>query len=354
MRTTILPFLLPIVVLGAEPDYSLVDGVIDGAPYQIAIPAERSGNLLIHAHGYRREGTLHDAILDLEDTGYKELLERGWVVAMSGYRRNGFIVEDAIEDLLSLRALLVTEYGPFKQVLLEGQSMGGLIVTKLAERGSDQFSAALAIGSALRIKEHGRIVELSHKPEIPILFLSNRSEVTGPQTYVKEAAGSHVPPVFWRVDRDGHVNVNKHERLIAIGALVGWFSTGALESERELTVRIAAEDADVELHANHATGSVVDITHNYGNVFIDLNQKHFEALGINTGEDYRVTIGEVSVTVQYGSTFSDVPTGDWISFPTAEGDTIIAVNQGSAFDHLKPEIGDPVRVEAIPGEPEVE
>ena len=51
--------------------------------------------------------------------------------------------------------------------------------------------------------------------------------------------------------------------------------------------------------------------------------------------------------VHYGTTFSDVPVGEWISFPTAEGDTIVAINYGNASEHLGAAIGDPVRIEPL-------
>ena len=340
-------FLLPFGALGAPPEIALVNGVIDGAPYQIGIPSERNGNLLIHAHGYRAEDVPLDSSLDLEDTAHLELLTRGWIVAVSAYRRNGIIVHDAVEDLLSLRDLLEAEYGPFSIVILEGQSMGGLVVSHLAEQAPDRFSGALAIGAALDIEEPGQTLSLTHRPEIPILFLSNRSEIAAPQSYLEGADGAPISPALWQVGRDGHVNVNKRERLLALAGLVGWITTGAIERNRDITVLIEAKDSEVTFDPGGANGRVIDITHNFGNLFIDVNESHFERLGIDPGDDFRLTIGDTTVTIRYGTTFSDVAKGEWISFPTAEGDTIVAISFGSAFDHLKPKIGDSVRIEAI-------
>ncbi len=64
-----------------------------------------------------------------------------------------------------------------------------------------------------------------------------------------------------------------------------------------------------------------------------------------------LTIGPVTVNVHYGTTFSDVPRGEWIAFPTAEGGTIVAINYGNAFEHLSPRIGDPAVIAAIPEPP---
>ena len=44
--------LLPFLLRADNAPISLVDGLIDGAPFQVALPAEPNGNLLLHAHGY--------------------------------------------------------------------------------------------------------------------------------------------------------------------------------------------------------------------------------------------------------------------------------------------------------------
>ena len=62
------------------------------------------------------------------------------MVATTSYRRNGMIVGDAIADLDALRAYIVTAYGELDRVILEGESMGGLIVTIMAERDAELYS----------------------------------------------------------------------------------------------------------------------------------------------------------------------------------------------------------------------
>jgi alpha-beta hydrolase superfamily lysophospholipase len=56
------------------------------------------------------------------------------MVATTSYRRNGLVVADAIADLDALRAYIAQAYGEPERVILEGESMGGLIVTIMAER----------------------------------------------------------------------------------------------------------------------------------------------------------------------------------------------------------------------------
>lgn len=64
---------------------------------------------------------------------YGRLIEAGWIVAMSSYRREGLIVRDAMDDVRILRSFIVKERGEAKLVMLEGRSMGGAITTYIAE-----------------------------------------------------------------------------------------------------------------------------------------------------------------------------------------------------------------------------
>jgi len=325
----------------------LVEGMIEGAPYQIAVPAQPNGNLLLHAHGHRSFDSRLVAKLELESTAHGELVANGWIVATTAYRRNGMIIADAMEDVIRLRNLIVETHGPLALVVIEGQSMGGTIVTHLAERRPDLFTGAIAIGAALQAEDPEDPLALTHEPKIPILFLSNRSEISGPRAYVEAASNAPVPPVLWKIERDGHVNVNQQERLLAIDGLVGWVTAGSIEASRDITVEVETKGRKVQFDSSGATGRVTDITHGHGNVFIAFGQDDFARLGITTGENFNLMIGRITVNVRYGTTFSDVPVGEWISFPTAEGDTIVAINHGNAFEHLGAVIGDTVRLEPI-------
>jgi len=347
VRTLTGLFLFPIAALSIAANPLMTSGIIEGAPYRIAVPDQPNGNLLLHAHGYRPEDSPLRAELDLMNTADGKLVANGWIVAISAFRRNGMIIRDAMEDLVRLRDHVEEVYGPLTLVILEGRSMGGAIVTHLAGSRPDLFNGAIAIGAALQVEDPVDPLPPAAKPKIPIIFLTNRSEIAGPLAFVEAAANAPVPPVLWRVERDGHVNVNQRERLIAIDGLVNWMTTGHIDANPEITVERERSDSRVRFDSGGGTGRVIDLTESHGNVFIDFGTADFARLGIATGDDFRLTIGEVVVIVRYGTTFADVPVGDWISFPTAEGDTIIAINTGNASEQLKGTIGDEVRVEAI-------
>ena len=344
--------LFPFLLRADNAPISLVDGLIDGAPFQVALPAEPNGNLLLHAHGYRPAGETLLAELDLEDTAHRRLVDQGWIVATTAYRRNGMIIADAMTDLLNLRDHVETAYGPLGLILLEGRSMGGAIVTRLAESRPDRFHGAVAFGASLRIDLPGDSVPLTHRPKIPLLFVSNQSETDDARNYLAASAQAPVKPVVWSVKRDGHVNLNKMERFIALDALVEWISTGGIEPDRDITVDRLPPQSRVVFEGTAGVGRIIDVTTNHGNVFIDFDDRDFATLGIRTGVRFRLTGGDTTVTIHYGTTFSDVSRGEWISFPTAEGDTIVAINYGNASEQLSPVIGESVRVEPVTPGPE--
>ena len=346
MRTLalVLLLLLPSAPLAAAGGFTIINGVLDGAPYQIAIPAGANGNVLIHAHGFRPAEEPLVAELELENTAHRRFLDNGWIIAMSAYRRNGMIVSDAMTDLLGLRDLIEKDHGPLAMVLLEGQSMGGSIVTHLAESRPDRFHGALAVGAALGVTDPGQPLSLNHRPQIPLLFVSNRSEMAAPRSYLEAATNATIRPVLWTIDRDGHVNLNEDERLIALDALVAWISTGSIAPVRDITVEHLPESSEVILENAAGIGRVIRITSTHGNVFINFTDRDFRQLSIEPGDDFQLTLGDTSVTIRYGTTFSEVTKGEWIAFPTADGDTIVAINHGNAFNHLQPEIGDTVRI----------
>ena len=92
------------------------------------------------------------------------------MVAMSSYRRNGIIINDAILDLNSLLGLINSKYGEPERVILMGHSMGGSIGTLIAETLFEKYDGVLAIGAALPYPGRTFPMEINHNPKIPLLF----------------------------------------------------------------------------------------------------------------------------------------------------------------------------------------
>ncbi len=158
----------------------LIHGCIEGANFAIAEPKRWNGGVLIYCHGFRPKGHGLRAELDPSADCYRQLIEAGWIVSATSYRRDGVILTDAISDILNLRAFIATRYGTPLQCILEGQSMGGSIITMCSERYPQLFDGAMGVGAAL-MQDFGKGVEkdafLNFKPQVPILYLQNEAEL---------------------------------------------------------------------------------------------------------------------------------------------------------------------------------
>jgi len=113
-----------------------IRGMIEGAEFSIHVPRGAwNRRVLIFAHGHRCEGTGASTVdLDPLHPFYRGVLEQGWLVAATSYRRDGVIIRDAMDDVDNLRAEVARRFGEPDCVILEGRSMGGAICTLLAER----------------------------------------------------------------------------------------------------------------------------------------------------------------------------------------------------------------------------
>ena len=330
----------------------LETGELAGAKFTIAHPLHWNRRVLLIAHGYRDEKSPLVAPLLPDQLSRKTLLDEGWMIATTSFRRNGTIIADAIVDLDALREHIVQTYGTPDRVILEGESMGGLIVTLIAEREPELYAGAVAIGAALSAKEANLTVALSVQPTIPLIFLANQSEIEGPKAYisVKTNRPASIRPALFRVSRDGHVNVNQRERLAALQALNAWIDRGRDALPRpangspDFDATIAAEpqpslvtpDAD----GRGFTARITEIVDPYGNVILDAQPADFVAAGIRPRTYFRLTVHDQSYRVYYGRDFSSVKKGEWVALPHAENFFLLARNLGNAATTANLQLGD--------------
>lgn len=209
-----------------------VDGKIGTALFRIAEPAAWNGDVLIYAHGLRVDPAPLSASFPTNDALFKALSAEGWLIAATSYRRNGYIIREGAADLDALRRHIIQTYGMPKRIFLEGTSMGGAIVTRMAETQEGDYTGALAVGAVLVLGQN----PYNFAPKMPLLMLSNQSEFKEPLAYAAKAGQAPFPPARWIVKRDGHCNVTAEERLAALRALIRWSESGAIELERDGTV----------------------------------------------------------------------------------------------------------------------
>jgi pimeloyl-ACP methyl ester carboxylesterase len=121
-------------------------GVLAGAGYRIEVPDAWNGQLLMFAHGFHGDGPE----LTVEDPPIREYLVRnGFAWAASSYRRNGYAVEDGIEDTQALHDLFVERFGTPTRTYVMGTSMGGHIAVAGIERRPGAYDGAMPVCGAL-------------------------------------------------------------------------------------------------------------------------------------------------------------------------------------------------------------
>ncbi len=205
-------------------------GEIKGAHFAIANPpGEWNRKVLIIAHGYRPDSAPLIPDLHPERASNRALLEEGWIVATTSYRRNGLIVADAIADIDALRAFIADAHGDPDRVILEGESMGGLIATIMAERDAGPYQGAVVFDATLYAKESNAVVGLTLLPRIPILFVATLRESAQAKSYLSSISSRPAPlvqPVLFLISREGHTNINQPEHLAALRALNAWIEKG--------------------------------------------------------------------------------------------------------------------------------
>lgn len=338
------------VALQAATGLILERGEIAGAKFIVARPDKWDGRVLLLAHGLRPEDQPLHAELYETLPPVSTWLEQNWLVALTSYRRNGLVLQDAMTDLDQLRRHIAEKHGAPTRVYLMGESMGGAIVTAMMETRSPDYAGAVAIGAALQVESLEPGFTLTRRPRGPILFLTNQTELAEPQAYVAAAAKGPTPPVLWRIARDGHVNVNAAEKLAALAALARWAEGGpSPESGRDATVQAAPGASTVEFSTDNssANGRVTGVHPVYGNLTLDFQPADLARLGITPGSSFALDVRGRTFRVLYGKTFSSVPTGEWVGFPDPEGHFAIAINRGHAAKTAGLAVGDPVSLRPL-------
>ena len=340
----------------ADHPFVVVAGEIGGATFEVASPPEHwNRKVLIIAHGYRPESAPLIPDLHPERASNKALIDEGWIVATTSYRRNGIIVEDAIADLDALRAYIVDKFGDPERVILEGDSMGGLIVTIMAERDKGLYQGAVVFDAALYSKETDMKVGLSLLPRIPLLFVATEREVAPANGYLTSLISRPDPvvqPELFLIKREGHTNINQAEHLVAMRALNAWIEGGRdalpkpAENERyyDATTPVDPGPSTAFIHKDGRglDTTVAEVDAVYGNVLLQAQADDFSFAGIAPMTYFELQLASGSHRTLYGRTYTDVKEGEWIAFPDADGRTVLAISYKNAAAAAGLKVGDPV------------
>jgi pimeloyl-ACP methyl ester carboxylesterase len=120
---------------------SLDTGTINGAAYRIDFPSHWNGGVVLFAHGYN-PGPPQPLVVEWS---MPDFLSRGYAVAQSRYRTEGWAIKEGVEDIEALRMHVVRRYGRPREMYIAGMSMGGLISVATAELHPSAYNGALVL-----------------------------------------------------------------------------------------------------------------------------------------------------------------------------------------------------------------
>lgn len=149
--------LAALAATGARAD-TVENGTLGGANFQIKVPTNWNGKLLVYAHGYEDKADGPGEVDDFVATASPNpgldpiLLGQGWALAGSAYSDTGWAVREGIHDTKALTSYFAERYGKPSRTLLWGFSMGSVVTFALAEQANGLFdgylpACAVAAGS---------------------------------------------------------------------------------------------------------------------------------------------------------------------------------------------------------------
>jgi pimeloyl-ACP methyl ester carboxylesterase len=335
-------------------EFTTETGTLDsGALYTIAKPVRWNGRVLLLAHAYRTDEQPLHASLHERQPPVRTLLDEGWLVATTSFRRNGVILKDAIDDLDALRSHIAGVFGQPQRVYLLGEAMGGAIVARIVESFPDEFAGAVAVSPEFQLQEPQPTVGLTLQPRRPLLLLGNQSELSGPRGYVATAARAPFPPAVWHVARNGHANINSAEKLAALTALVRWVEESRPPEpnfDATHTPNLGPSQVEFAPRDAAATGRVTDILPGSGDLVVNFQPSDLARLGITPRTRFALVVGPRVIRVFYATSAAQVKRDEWFGYPEADGWFALAVNRGNAAAVSGLHIGDAVTLRRLAAE----
>lgn len=120
-------------------------GSIDGAKYRILFPQNWKGKLVMYAHGYEFMGSPAQSRNPEFAARMKPFLERGFAVAASDYKYQGFAMPQGVDDTEALRQYFVKTYGKPDSTFMVGHSMGGGVTLATLENFGANYLGGLPL-----------------------------------------------------------------------------------------------------------------------------------------------------------------------------------------------------------------
>jgi hypothetical protein len=317
--------------LSAQNIQHLHEGELNGAPYKIAVPHNATGDLFFHVHGWRPADAPHEADLDLSNPFYSYLLEEGWMIARTAFLENGVDHEAHTQSLSELKEYIKAEINDVRLLIMEGESTAGTLVLRIAEQHPGLADGVIAKGAFIELHDSNADSYLEGRPEIPAILMSNLTELDGPVAYAAVSELAPVPPSLRPLLRPGHVNVNWVERREALNDLVDAITKGDYAPFRDGTRHVPERETGTEVTGSAIKNTITSVDPFFGNATAGFHPDELEKAGITKGNTFILEMHGQQRNVYYGNSYGDVPHGEWVAFPLADDQILIARNHESAI-----------------------
>ena len=207
-------------------DTNTFHGVLNGANYTIAVPADWNGTLLLYSHGYTfANQPLDNPAPDASDSlSGATLLQQGYALAGSSYSQNGWAIQQALHDQMALLDYFDATCGRPVRTIAWGDSLGGMITAALVQLYPERFSAALPMCGVLAGGIGTWNAALDSAFAFNVLLAGNKLpivHITNPPDTLKQATA---------LLASAQQSVQGKARIALIAALSdvpGWFQIGS-------------------------------------------------------------------------------------------------------------------------------
>lgn len=326
-------------------DIQIHEGELNGAPFKVVVPSDwEGGKVFFHVHGWRPADAPHEADLNMDDPFYASILEEGWVIGRTAFLENGVDHDAHTAALYELKYWILAEIGPIEILILEGESTAATLVLRIAEQNPDLAEGVIAKSAFVELEDRSADSFLQGTPEIPAFLMSNLTELDGPIAYIAIAENAPVPPSLRPLLRPGHVNVNWLERLEALHAIVSWIESGTINRVADGTRQVPDRESGTVSEWNGITNIVTAVNPYFGNAIVGFHPDELENIGITRGSSFILEVNGQQRNVLYGQSYGDVPHGEWVAFPFADGQILIARNHESAIATANLKVGDSIKI----------
>lgn len=118
-------------------------GNIGGANFKVLFPENWKGKLVMFAHGYEFMGAVKFTNRPDFQSRMSVYLSRGFAVAASDYKNQGFALSTGVDDTEALRKYFFKKYGKPDSTFMVGQSMGGGVAVAVMENYDKNYQGAM-------------------------------------------------------------------------------------------------------------------------------------------------------------------------------------------------------------------